>query len=124
MQSLPMIMVTSVSESARWYRTLLGAENDHGGEEFDRIVAGGEPLLMLHHWTTGEHGLRPPIPGGRLGDGVVVWFSVDDLDAAFARATALDAEVVAAPWDNPRAGWREFTVRDPDGYAIALFKFP
>ena len=124
MQCLPMIMVRSVSESAQWYRTLLAADNDHGGDEFDRIVSNGEPLLMLHHWTPGEHGLRPPAPGGRLGDGVVLWFSIDDLGAAFDRARALGAEIVAEPWDNPRAGWREFTVRDPDGYAVALFRFP
>ena len=36
------------------------------------------------------------------------------------RAQVLNAPIVVEPHDNPQAGWREFTVRDPDGYHIAI----
>ena len=121
-RSVPMVMVRQVSAATNWYCWILEATSDHDGEEFNRIMAGDQPLLMLHHWTEGEHGLRAPPPTGRLGDGVALCFSVADLDQALVRAGAVQAEVVVLPWRNPRAGWREATLRDPDGYTVMLLE--
>ena len=115
-----MVMVADVPASARWYRELLVAENDHGREDFDQIVSGSNVLLMLHCVSEGEHGLTVPRRNERLGVGFALWISMDDLDGAFARAKRLEAEILVEPWDNPRAGWREFSIRDPDGYTINL----
>ena len=120
MRSIPMLMVRDVSASVAWYRELLGAENDHGRDDFDQIVAGSTVLLMLHGYSEGEHGLTVPRDGERPGVGCAIWFRVEDLPAALGRAKGLGAEIVVEPWQNPRAGWAEFTLRDPDGYTINL----
>ena len=123
MRSTPMLMVADVPTSVRWYCALLGVENDHHRKDFDQIVSGGEVLLMLHGPAEGEHGLSQPRGHERLGLGCVVWFSASDIEAAFARAKDLGAEILAEPWVNPRAGWTEFSVRDPDGYTIGVWAF-
>jgi uncharacterized glyoxalase superfamily protein PhnB len=50
---------------------------------------------------------------------VALWFRVDDVDAAFARLVAEDAEVIYAPVDKPW-GDRLASLRDPDGNRIGL----
>lgn len=122
MRSEIMLTVNDVRQSAVWYTSLLNAESDHGGEEFDRIVAGGAVLLMLHHRGEGEHGIRLPRGNdGRVGDGVVVWIYVNDVDAVHRRALDMKAEVLSAPPPQPPAPqWREFSLRDPDGYTVSI----
>lgn len=120
MHSIPMLMVRDVPASVRWYCGLLGADNDHGRDDFDQIVSGPNVLVMLHCISEGEHGLMVPREGERLGVGCALWFSTEDLSAAYSRAKALEADILVEPWDNPRAGWKEFSVRDPDGYTINL----
>ncbi|MGD8862286.1 MAG: VOC family protein [Myxococcales bacterium] len=58
--------------------------------------------------------------GGRNGHGVVVWFEVDDFDAAVARARALKTRVVEDVHVNPAPAHREIWLRDPDGYLVVL----
>lgn len=115
-----MIAVRDIRKSAAWYCKLLGATNDHARDDFDRIVDGDRVLLMLHHWGGGEHGAMRSPEDGTIGNGFLLWIYVSDLDAIYARAKKLKATVVTKPHDNPQAGWREFTVRDLDGYAVAL----
>jgi len=121
MQTQIMIVTRSVPGAAAWYCRLLDAETDHDGEEFNRVMKDGEVLLMLHQWQDGEHGARLPADRATpLGDGVIIWFLTDDLEAIHRRAHELDAEIVAEPHDNPRAQWREFSLRDPDGYTVSV----
>lgn len=119
MHSEPMIAVRDVPASAEWYRSLLGCTSDHGRSDFDRLVANGRVLLMLHQLEAHEHGLTNPVAGA-VGSGVLLWIYVDNLDAAYSRAKRLKAPIVVAPHENPQTGWREFTLRDPDGYSVAL----
>ncbi len=121
MRSIPMLMVRNVPKSLSWYRELLGADNDHGRDDFDQIISGSSDLLMLHCVAEDEHGLTVPRDGERLGVGCAIWFSTYNLSDAFARAEKLEAEIVVEPWENPRAGWKEFSIRDPDGYTINLY---
>src|SRR5690606_11241310 len=66
-QPQPMIAVTDVPASSRWYQQVLGARSGHGGDEYEQIVdAGGRILLQLHDWNTREH----PAPGGSAGPAV------------------------------------------------------
>ena len=114
-----MIAVRDVPASAAWYRKLFGCTSDHGRPDFDRLVSEGRVLLMLHQTQAEEHGLTRPVPGS-VGSGFLLWVYVDDLDAVFLRAKALRAPIVSEPHANPQAGWREFTVCDPDGYHVAI----
>jgi predicted enzyme related to lactoylglutathione lyase len=114
-----MIAVRDVRASVAWYKDLFDCANDHDRPDFDRLIADGRVLLMLHQTAAEEHGLAKPVPGA-VGSGFLLWIYVDDLAAVLARAKRLKAPIVVPPHENPLAGWREATVRDPDGYHIAL----
>ena len=57
---------------------------------------------------------------------MLLWFEIDDFDAAVARAGELDAEVVLPVHRNPPEGepggpaHREIWLRDLDGYSVVL----
>ena len=122
----PLISVTDVEASSRWYQHLLGCESAHGGAEYERLTCGGELVLQLHNWHIAHH--HGPIGDpdvGPHGNGVLLWFETDDFDAAVARANALHAEIVWAPHRNPPSGnggpnHREVWLRDRDGYIVVL----
>ena|SRR6187399_925932 len=114
-----MLAVRDVPTSVEWYRTLLGCSNDHGRQDFDRLVDDGRILLMLHQLQAEEHGLTQPVAGA-VGSGFLLWIYVSDLEAVYQRARRLNAPVVVEPHENPETGWREFTLRDPDGYSVAI----
>jgi catechol 2,3-dioxygenase-like lactoylglutathione lyase family enzyme len=120
-------VVTDVEASSRWYQRLLGCRSDHGGPEYERLVSDVELVLQLHAWEVGHHHGAIGDPSARpYGNGVLVWFEVDDFDAAVARAGELGAEIILAPHRNPPEGQpggpahREIWLRDPDGYAVVL----
>lgn len=122
----PLLAVRDVRASARWYSSLLGAErsselmgSDHA-HLYDRLLVGGALVLQLHAWDAEEHANLVDPDGGRNGHGVLVWFEVDDLDAAVARARALEATIVQDVHVNPAPGHREIWLRDPDGYVVVI----
>lgn len=117
--SEPMIAVRDVRKSVAWYKKLLRCTNDHDRPDFDRLIADRRVLLMLHRTEAKEHGLAKPARGA-VGSGFLLSIYVDDLAAVLARAKRMKARIVVTPHDNPLSGWREFTLRDPDGYHIAL----
>jgi catechol 2,3-dioxygenase-like lactoylglutathione lyase family enzyme len=122
-QAQPLIAVRDVRASSRWYATLLGAdslpEHEHR-DVYERISSAGQLLLQLHAWDAEDHpnlvdaGAAPP------GHGVLLWFEVDDFDAAVERAGGLAAEIVQEPHVNPAPRHREIWLRDPDGYVVVL----
>jgi predicted enzyme related to lactoylglutathione lyase len=44
------------------------------------------------------------------------------LTEVYARARALGAQILVEPHENAEDGVREFTLRDPDGYAVAIIE--
>jgi catechol 2,3-dioxygenase-like lactoylglutathione lyase family enzyme len=122
----PLICVRDVEASSRWYQCLLGCRGDHGGPDYERLVFEDRLVLQLHHWSVEHH--HGPIADPAMkpyGNGVLLWFEVEDFDAALGRAQGLNAEVVLPRHRNPPDGnggpnhW-EVWLRDPDGYAIVL----
>jgi catechol 2,3-dioxygenase-like lactoylglutathione lyase family enzyme len=122
------LAVQDVPLSARWYMTLLGAGQTHpGGNVFDQIVdEDGTVLVCLHWWgPSGPHGDHhwPSLaePGERPpGNGLLVWFLVDDFEAAWQRAHDLDVAIEEPPNADNGTGMRAFMVRDPDGYFVVV----
>jgi hypothetical protein len=51
---------------------------------------------------------------------VLLYVSVPDVGACFRRAVEMRANTVDEPHANPNAQTVEFTVMDPDGYAVAV----
>jgi predicted enzyme related to lactoylglutathione lyase len=54
------------------------------------------------------------------GNGLLLFFRVDDFDMALPRARALVARLEEEPHVNPNTGTREFSLRDPDGYYVTI----
>lgn len=116
------IGVADVPTSFRWYQTLFGhtaTAPAHG--DFGQIVdADGTVLLCLHQW--GAHG-HPPLTSAHHatpGNGLLLFFRVDDYDAALTRARTLVGRFDEEPHQNPHTGMPEFSLRDPDGYYVTI----
>jgi predicted enzyme related to lactoylglutathione lyase len=119
-QLAPLICVRDVESSSRWYQRLLGCESGHGGIEYERLNSNGRLILQLHNWDVehqhgrlGDPELRP------YGNGVLLWFELEDYEAAARRAEEMNVEVVKPSHRSENLNW-EFWLRDPDGYMIVL----
>jgi catechol 2,3-dioxygenase-like lactoylglutathione lyase family enzyme len=121
-----MIAVTDVEASSRWYQQLLGCESAHGGKEYDRLVFNDVLVMQLHSFKVDHHHGQIGDPEDRpYGNGVLLWFEIDDFDAAMVRVTEMNPEIVLSRHRNPPEGdggpnhW-ECWLRDPDGYTVVL----
>ena len=116
------IGVKDVPSSFKWYQSLFGQprtppEHDDFGQILD---ADGTVLLCLHQWAA--HGHQPLMSpdDGKPGNGLLLFFGVDDYDEALKRARALVAAFEEEPRVNPNTQTREFSLRDPDGYYVTI----
>src|SRR5579872_1045614 len=99
MRPQPLICVTDVEASSRWYQRLLRCRGAHGriGNRADRAH----------------------------GNGVLLWFEVEDFDAVMQRAAEMGVEILLPRHRNPPEGeggpnhW-ECWMRDPDGYTVVI----
>jgi catechol 2,3-dioxygenase-like lactoylglutathione lyase family enzyme len=125
MQPQPLIAVRDVEGSSRWYQRLLGCWSAHGGTEYERLVDhSGALILQLHDWDAHEHPHMGDPATKPCGNGVLLWFQIEDFAAAVGRARALSAEILEGPQVNPNAKHREIWLRDPDGYVVVLASAP
>lgn len=93
---------------------------------YEQLVSQGQLILQLHSFEAEHHhgpiGNRDDKP---YGNGVLLWFEVDDFDAVMQRATGMRATIVLAPHRNPPDDsggpnhW-ECWLRDPDGYVVVV----
>ena len=116
------IGVVDVPQSLKWYQSLLGlAETAPAHDYFGQIVdSDGTVLLCLHEW--GAHGhpsLTSPHDAGP-GNGLLLFFRVDNFDVALPSARTLVGRLEEEPHVNPRTGTEEFSLRDPDGYYVTI----
>jgi hypothetical protein len=58
------------------------------------------------------------------GNGLLLFFCVDDYEVALDRARALTARFEEEPHLNPHTQAWEFSLRDPDGYYVTVSAFP
>ncbi len=117
----PMLFVDDVEATSRWYQNLCGLRGAHGGKEYEMIVdADGELVLQLHHADADEHGGARLPAGAPRGAGVLLYLSVADVRAVYAKAQEMGAVTEGPPMFIRAAGHTEFVVRDPDGYALAI----
>ena len=120
----PLIAVVDVEASSRWYCHLLGGTSGHGGKEYERVMVGDDFVLQLHDWNAHEHPFLGDEGSRPWGNGTLLWFRVDDLDGALARADELGAEILEDRHPNPGAHHEEVWLRDPDGYVVVLASRP
>jgi catechol 2,3-dioxygenase-like lactoylglutathione lyase family enzyme len=114
--------VANVSLSLKWYQSLFGQEetapaHDYWGQVLD---TDGTVLLCLHQWGAHEHPTLSSPDGATPGNGLLLFFRVDDFDDALARARSLVSTLEQEPEVNPATGTREFALRDLDGYYVMV----
>ena len=116
------IGVRDVPRSFRWYQSLFGQRatapaHSHFGQLLD---SDGTVLLCLHEWAVEDHpSLRSP-EDGTPGNGLLLFFRVDDYGKALRRARALVKRFEEEPHLNPNTETREFSLRDLDGYYVTI----
>lgn len=116
------IGVADVARSFNWYRSLFGQpESAPAHDYFGQILdTDGTVLLCLHRWGDHEHpSLRCP-DLAEPGNGLLIFFRVDDFDDSLFRAKALVGQLEEEPHMNPATGTQEFALRDPDGYYVMI----
>jgi len=116
------IGVSDVPGSCKWYQTLFGQPvtppaHDYFGQILD---TDGTVLLCLHQWGSHEHPSLTSPDVATPGNGLLLFFRVDDFVMALKRARALVTRLDEEPHVNPNTRTREFSLRDPDGYYVTI----
>ena len=116
------IGVNDVRTSFEWYQSLFGQpQTAPAHDEFGQLLdSDGTVLLCLHEWGAHEHPSLVSPDRATPGNGLLLFFRVDDFDLALKRARALVARFEEEPHVNPNTQTREFSLRDPDGYYVAI----
>jgi catechol 2,3-dioxygenase-like lactoylglutathione lyase family enzyme len=116
------IGVRNVASSCSWYQSLLGLPEAPPAHEYWGQIcdADGTVLLCLHQWGAHEHPSLMNPDKAQPGNGLLLFFRVDDFDQALARARALVSRLDEEPQVNPATGTRELSLRDPDGYHVMV----
>jgi catechol 2,3-dioxygenase-like lactoylglutathione lyase family enzyme len=116
------IGVADVARSLSWYQSLFGQPKTGPGHDyFGQILdADGTVLLCLHQWGAHDHPTLASPGHSQPGNGLLLFFRVDDFDETLLRARALVAKLEEEPNLSPNTGTREFALRDPDGYYVMV----
>lgn len=114
------IGVKDVEKSSRWYQDLLNCKSRHGGDTFEILTDKDDTVILcLHKWGEHEH---PTLtnPEIKPGNGLILYFRVNNLKSIWNNALKLKAVVEEEPHLNLNSGQEEFSLRDPDGYYILI----
>ncbi len=119
------IAVGDVPTSFKWYQSLFGqAETQPAHDYFGQLLdSDGTVLLCLHQWGAHEHPSLTSRDAATPGNGLLLFFRVDDFDKVLKRARALVARLEEEPNTNPNTRTQEFSLRDPDGYYVTISAF-
>lgn len=119
------IGVADVPRSFKWYQSLLGLPATAPAHpDFGQILdADGTVLLCLHEWGAHEHPTLMSPDRAEPGNGLLLFFRVDNFAAALPSARAL-GRLEEEPHTNPSTGTAEFSLRDPDGYYVTISALP
>jgi len=116
------IGVDDVPRSFTWYQSLFGRPatppaHDYFGQILD---PDGTVLLCLHQWGAHGHPSLTSPDHATPGNGLLLFFRVDDFDLALQRARLLVSHLEEEPHINPNTRTMEFSLRDPDGYYVTI----
>ena len=104
------IGVANMPQSSKWYQSLLGLpEAAPAHDYFGQIVdSDGTVLLCLHEWGAHEHPSLTSPHYAKPGNGLLLFFRVDNFDVALPRARALVSRLEEEPHVNPTLELRSF----------------
>jgi catechol 2,3-dioxygenase-like lactoylglutathione lyase family enzyme len=116
------IGVRDVASSFKWYQSLFGQpETAPAHDDWGQIRdSDGTVLLCLHRWGSHDHPSLMSPDKGVAGNGLLLFFRVDDFEPALRRARVLAPRLDEEPHMNPSTETKEFSLRDPDGYYVTI----
>lgn len=116
------IGVRDVALSVLWYQSLFGqSASPSVHEHFAQILDTDDTVLLcLHQWGAHEHPSLISPDHAVPGNGLLLFFRVDDFKPVLHRARALVIELAEEPHLNPNTQTMEFSLRDPDGYYVSI----
>ena len=116
------IGVADVARSLEWYESLFGQEKTTPAhDDFAQVLdADGTVLLCLHQWGAHEHPTLSSPDHAPPGNGLLLFFRVDDFDGTLLRARSLVSALELELQVNPATRTREFALRDLDGYYVMV----
>lgn len=116
------IGVRDVPDSFKWYQSLLGLPETQPAHDFwgQILDTDGTVLLCLHQWGAHDHPSLESAENATPGNGLLLFFRVDDFDGSLQNARALAARFEEEPNLNPSTETMEFSLRDPDGYYVTI----
>src|SRR4051812_32137192 len=111
------IGVADVDRSFNWYHALFGIpESEPAHDYFGQVIdTDGTVLICLHKWGDHEHPTLLSPERAEPGNGLLLFFRINDFDETLERAKSLVGQLEEEPHTNPATGTREFALRDPDG---------
>ena len=119
------LYVDDVGRSVEFYNEIVGAEvaqlhaEREGGPITLALLRLGQFTLMLHP----QAGHADEFHGQRVGVGIHLQIRVEDIDAFYHHCLdegailSVSGEPVDQEW-----GWREFALKDPDGYVWSVYQ--
>lgn len=116
------IGVKDVGASFKWYQSLFGQpETAPAHDFFGQILdSDGTVLLCLHEWGAHEHPSLMSPDRATPGNGLLLFFRLDDFGLALQRARGMVPRFEEEPHVNQNTRTQEFTVRDLDGYYVTI----
>lgn len=123
MEAYPMplfikLFVNNMESSLDWYKNVLQFESvfempDTNGKKLMAHIRGEKYQDLMLLSDTNQ------IDSTKKGKGLVLNFSVSDIDSFYKRAKEAQTNIIEGPVDRP---WnaRELVIEDPDGYTITL----
>lgn len=98
----------------------MGCKSNHGGDKFEILAdQDGTVLLCLHKWEEHSH---PTLNNPKIaaGNGLILYFRVDNLNQIWENAKSLNAGIEEEPNMNKNSGKEEFSIRDLDNYYLTI----
>jgi predicted enzyme related to lactoylglutathione lyase len=116
------IGVRDVRSSFKWYQSLFGQPETPPGHDYWGQIqdVDGTVLICLHQWGAHDHPSLSSPARASPGNGLLLFFRVDDYEEALKRARTLVAQLEQEPEMNPNTQTMEFSLRDPDGYYVTI----
>src|SRR5215471_7994344 len=116
------IGVRDVPQSFKWYQHLFGQRPTRPAHSYfgQLLDSDGTVLLCLHQWGAHDHPALASPDAAPPGNGLLLFFRVDDFNKALKRARTLATPLEEEPHLNPNTKTLEFSLRDPDGYYVTV----
>lgn len=108
---VPILRVTSLPDSLRFYTEMLGFQLDWGGphgSDMASVSRNGHAIMLCQ--------------GGQGHLGTWIWIGVEDIDPLFVEYRSKGVQFLQAPIQRPWA--HEMQVKDPDGHVLRFGSEP